>query len=543
VVGGDGTDDDATWQVFIESDENDTVNGRIGHITTQNGVVFVYGTISIGINASGTTIATEWTDSLKTIVFPGGKVAEGWNNITYNLTNSGTVITESSMSYSGQGRKQSKIFFDTELDVDGANEEIDKLHPYVTGQAVLYSNEGGTQNIGLTNNTEYFIENVTTTSISLSTSRLNSFAGTSVNLTASGAGNGENHSLTLQPDTRPNLNIVGTNGAASFTSVNYVNFNTFDLTSESNFNSCLFIESQSLLLNDGNLTGCSIGSPSISEGEAFVNVTTFSELTGISDCSFTSSGKGHAIELDGTSGSATLSGNTFDNYKSDPSGSDGKGWEFNNETNVSAASDTVDYGSPHGITTGEPFFYEVQSSGNIGLTDGNLYYLQATDSTSFSFHETESAALTDSNRIAISPLGTGLGGTNSVYSANCAFHNSTGGSLTLNISGGDSPGVRNSNGSTTTVVNSVSVTVGSLKDDSEVRVYETGTTIEVAGTENATDGTTDDRTFTFSDSPGDNVDIVVLALKYNWLKLINVTIPNDNATIPIQQIIDRNYIQ
>lgn len=542
VTGGDGTDTNATWQDFVDHDENDTTNGRIGHITTQEGAIFAFGTFVIGRDSTAAATATEWTDSLKTVVFPGGRVAEGWNCVDYDLSLTTQSVSESSMSYSGQGRQQTKRYFDAQNEVNGTTDQITiAAHGLKTGMAVLYSNEGGTQSFGLTNNTEYFVINTLTDTIQLATSRLNAFAGTQISLSVTPTVNTENHSFKLQPDTRPNLNFTGASGTASFNGNAYVKFNTFDLDSAANFTSCLFVESQSILLKDGNLDSCTITDPSISEGESFINVTQFNELAGISNCSFATVGKGHAIELDSTAGSGTLSGNTFTGYKSDPSGvTAGSGWEFDNETEVS--SNNVIFSYPHGISSGDSFYYEVQSNGNIGLTDGGLYYLRSVDSSTVSVHETEYGAVNNTNTILITALGSGLGGANSFYSSNAAFHNSTGGSVTLNITGGTSPGVRNSGGSTTTVVNSVSVTLSGLKDDSEVRVYETGTTIEVAGTENATDGTTDDRTFTFSDSPGDQIDIVVLALAYKWLKLVNVTVPNDNTTIPIQQIIDRNYI-
>jgi hypothetical protein len=541
VVGGDGTDSDASWDDIVDTDENDTTNGRIGHITTQEGVIFTYGAISVGKNNAGTSTATEWTDSLKSIVFPGGRVAEGWNSVDYDLTLTTQSVSESSMSYSGQGRTQTKRYFDAQNEVNGGTNQVTiSGHGLKTGQAVLYSNEGGTQSFGLTNNTEYFIINSLTDSIQLATNRLNAFAGTAISLSITPTVSTENHSFTLQPDTRPNLSITGASGAAAFNGNAYVKFNTFDLDSAGNFSNCLFVESQKITLNDGNLSSCTITDPTISEGESFVTAGSFNELAGVSSCLFSTMGKGHALELSTTAGSGTLSDNVFTGYKPDPSGATaGTGWAFDNQTEVDSTS--VQFSYPHGISSGDSFYYEVQSNGNIGLTDGGLYYLQSVDSSTVSVHQTEYAAANGTNTIALTIPASG--GENSFYSSNAAFHNSTGGSVTLNITGGTSPGVRNSGGSTTTVVNSVSVTLSGLKDDSEVRVYETGTTIEVAGIETATDGSPDDRSFTFSDSPGDQIDIVVLALKYKWLKLINVTVPNDNTTIPIQQIIDRNYIQ
>lgn len=177
VTGGDGTDTNATWQDFVDHDENDTTNGRIGHITTQEGAIFAFGTFVIGRDSTAAATATEWTDSLKTVVFPGGRVAEGWNCVDYDLSLTTQSVSESSMSYSGQGRQQTKRYFDAQNEVNGTTDQITiAAHGLKTGMAVLYSNEGGTQSFGLTNNTEYFVINTLTDTIQLATSRLNAFA-------------------------------------------------------------------------------------------------------------------------------------------------------------------------------------------------------------------------------------------------------------------------------------------------------------------------------------------------------------------------------
>lgn len=138
----------------------------------------------------------------------------------------------------------------------------------------------------------------------------------------------------------------------------------------------------------------------------------------------------------------------------------------------------------------------------------------------------------------------GTGGTNSTPSSGptgSAIYNNSGKALTINVSGGTIPSVRNGASATTTIVSTVSLTVTGLKDNTEVRVYEAGTTTEVAGVEDATDGTTDNRTFTFSATPEDLLDIVIISLDYENQRLDGYVVPSTNSSIPIQQRFDRNY--
>jgi len=86
--------------------------------------------------------------------------------------------------------------FNTETDV-GAT-QIDLLdYSLHTGQRVLYTKEGGTEAIGLTDSTYYFVRYLDRTSFELYDTKANAEAGPAttgrIALTASGVGNGENH--------------------------------------------------------------------------------------------------------------------------------------------------------------------------------------------------------------------------------------------------------------------------------------------------------------------------------------------------------------
>ena len=136
---------------------------------------------------------------------------------------------------------------------------------------------------------------------------------------------------------------------------------------------------------------------------------------------------------------------------------------------------------------------------------------------------------------------TGYAATNG-STGNEAIYNNSGGAITLNVAGGGStPSIRNGAGASTTVNNNISVTLTGLKDNTEVRVYTTETTTELAGTENATTGTTDNRSFTFALAADTIVDIVIHNVAYEHYRIDAYTIPTSDSSIPITQRTDRNY--
>ena len=94
------------------------------------------------------------------------------------------------------------VEFDTEDDVNGTTERITiDDHSTYTGQRSVYSPDGGSEAIGLTDGTEYFIRRVDRDTIELYDTKVNAEAGPSttgrIDLTASGVGNGETHKLVV----------------------------------------------------------------------------------------------------------------------------------------------------------------------------------------------------------------------------------------------------------------------------------------------------------------------------------------------------------
>lgn len=90
--------------------------------------------------------------------------------------------------------------FDTETDVDGGLEEITiNSHPYTTEDPVVYDKDGGTEAIGLTAGTVYYVRNRSANIISLHPSAGDATADTNaLDLTASGGGSGETHLLSIE---------------------------------------------------------------------------------------------------------------------------------------------------------------------------------------------------------------------------------------------------------------------------------------------------------------------------------------------------------
>lgn len=138
------------------------------------------------------------------------------------------------------------------------------------------------------------------------------------------------------------------------------------------------------------------------------------------------------------------------------------------------------------------------------------------------------------------------GNTFNNYGANdtsgSAIFNNSSGSITLNVVNGTAPTVRNGIGASTTVNNNVAITVTGLKEETEVRIIQNGTNTELAGIEEATDGTTNNRSFTFALAAGLVIDIIIHNLAYQYLRIDAYTIPTATTSIPIQQTIDRNYL-
>jgi hypothetical protein len=114
------------------------------------------------------------------------------------------------------------------------------------------------------------------------------------------------------------------------------------------------------------------------------------------------------------------------------------------------------------------------------------------------------------------------------------------GNLVISATNGSNPVLnkvlRGNANSFVDIVNTVTLTLTGLVLDSEVRIYEAGTLIELDGTDSSSSS------FIFSFQGGDpNVDIRIFHLDYQPVNLLNFVLPTSNTSVPIQQIFDRNY--
>ncbi len=109
------------------------------------------------------------------------------------------------------------------------------------------------------------------------------------------------------------------------------------------------------------------------------------------------------------------------------------------------------------------------------------------------------------------------------------------GTLTwINTNGANASIGSTPNGGTINFITPSVLTVAPLIANTEVRVYESGTTTEVAGVESS--GTS------FQNSISVNsVDVVVHKEDYVYIRVNNVDMTGGDVSLPIEQIFDRNY--
>ena len=568
-VGGDSTDADLVWADFVNADQGRglTGAGRAGiWRDSPAGILFFLNNV-IGRTDAGTVTATVMTDSNFSLKCPGGLVSDGRNGIEFDLGNATTAITLSDGVIAGSDRRlgarsKSVRYFDTELDVvGGATDQITIVaHGLRTGDAVIYSADGGTEDIGpdaadgeaqyntagtVGTGAYHYVVRVDADTIQLAATAQDAYASTPTieGLTASTAGNGERHMLTRDPDTRPNILFTGATGSAALTRVALTLTRIITLTDAATLTSCVIGQGRQMVLGDGTLSACIIASPTTSIGEAYLQAIHAIDLDLIDGTSFASGGLGHAIEVttDGTvaQDETTLDSVGFSGYFEGDEDLTG-GWSFNASTDVASNQITM---TGHGWATGDPVYYSDEGGTQIvGLVDQDLYFVEVIDANTVELHLSATSAAGGNNPIGLTA---GSSETHKLYSANAAFFNGTGTALTVTVSGGDVPSVRNSAGSATTVVSATAVTFDKLKDNSEIRVYDSGTGVEVGGIENATAGSVDNRNFTWSDVAANVVDYVIHNYKagevvYETIRVNGFTVPNNNTTIDIQQRIDRN---
>ena len=451
---GDSTDADGTFQDFIDFDfDFDDKSNRYGIIIEEEGVLFIVGIIGVG--ESGT--ATEFTDSNKTLIWPDGRFDTAFAGLIHNLENASTVVGTTDCTYIGRGSRENIQWFDTALDVDGTNEEVDIVgHGFVDGDYVLYSDEGGTAITGLTDATSYWVNESDTTnpgdSISFYNSRADALSDTSpIGLTADSAP-GANHKLTKVIDTRPTITYVGTSGIATAASDVYNNIDNLVLTSVVTLTNCKMLNSGNITAASGaTISGLTLSFATLDEGVAALIID---DLDDLSLCNFTFNDEGHAIEVTDNTGSPFDWDHDLSGYWT-PEVTPNNGWEFS--TAQAFTSEQLNTDGLHGFTTGDAVFYNDESGiENIGLVDGDKYYVNVADTDTVTVHLTKSAAIAGSSAINLTTSGSE---THALYSSKAAVFNNSVGAITINVNAGSTPSVRNGTGASSTVVASVPITI------------------------------------------------------------------------------------
>jgi hypothetical protein len=444
-----------------------------------------------------------------------------------------------------------RIRFNTETDVVGGTtdeiqvqEMIDIFRP---GEAVVARSQGGTETPGPTDGTTYYVGNdqtVTATGITLHTTKadaMNASGGltsTPVNLTASTAGNGELWRIDKKIDTRPELLIVedGTPGSFDIIGGSYDAFADITLTSASEINGATLTKMQSITTAQGLITDCVIADHTTLEGEGLIACN---DLDDISGCSFDNTGgRGFAIESTDTA-SATLSNTTFAGYGGSTTITD---HEFDaTATGVDTTNNRITMDSGDVFATGDAVYYTRRLTANTivtGLTEGTVYYVNRFAAGVYTLHLNEGDALNGNAAINLTVVGSG---THSLWSANAAIFFNHSATVTVTISGGDTPTICTALDAVVTISSNVIVTFSGMKDSTEVRVYAAGTSTELDGIENATAGTPDNRSFGASVAASTSVDYVIHNVNYEYIRVEGFTWPTTAQTIQINQRLDRNF--
>ena len=119
------------------------------------------------------------------------------------------------------------------------------------------------------------------------------------------------------------------------------------------------------------------------------------------------------------------------------------------------------------------------------------------------------------------------------------INNTSGVLITINATNGSNPATYLGS---VTIVNSVTVTLTGVKENSEITILRHGTTtVEAYINNSAANG---EFNFTYNSPPVGftAVDIFIVNPGYKWYPVYNYTLPASPATLPIAQQVDNNYI-
>lgn len=156
LVGGTlSPDAPATFQDFVDWDEG-TIGNRVGHVITNEGVLFWRGQCTIGRTGefdspASTPVATYFNDKNAVIVFPESRSMPQFNKIEVDISDPGTDVTFTDCVISGRGRGVRDTTFRHISDVDAVADTVTLPDLYETGDLIelIAPNESPVEQIGL----------------------------------------------------------------------------------------------------------------------------------------------------------------------------------------------------------------------------------------------------------------------------------------------------------------------------------------------------------------------------------------------------------
>lgn len=179
---------------------------------------------------------------------------------------------------------------------------------------------------------------------------------------------------------------------------------------------------------------------------------------------------------------------------------------------------------------------------NVSRVSASLSWCQTNNPSIFnntSFVNTASAghALTMTQSGTFTFTGNTFTGFGASGTVNAALYNNSSGSITLNIINGDVPTYRDGFGAITIINNTKTLTLTGLIADSEIRIFRVSDNVELGGTESSL--TTFEHNYNYVSDVV--VDIIIMHLNYDYLRISSITLGANGLTIPVQQRVDRVY--
>ena len=234
--------------------------------------------------------------------------------------------------------------------------------------------------------------------------------------------------------------------------------------SQMSFSDCGLITTNSAPLADSTIANSTATSGAI----IFSSVAVGDDVDRITFTNNNDGDIGHSIRITAT-GTYTFDGHTFSG------GGPAERTFLTNSSGVDDGNDYINTDAAHGYVDGDAVYYQDQGgSQTVGLTDGQLYYVNAIDTDTLSFHTTKANAIAGTPKVALAPAGAE---THHLYSAKADVFVDVSGSSTISVTnGGDTPTIRERDGASVTVQNTVTLEVNGLTAGARVSIIANETT-------------------------------------------------------------------